>query len=60
MGLCEPGACSAVGDDEVAVAEQIMLAVQMLGFHVKAEYWLPLVLNIVTNSGTSDAQVLLL
>ncbi|CAM6096313.1 unnamed protein product [Calypogeia fissa] len=56
LDILIPAVICAVGDDEVAVAQQIMLAVHVLGFHTKAEYWLPLALNIVTTHGTADAQ----
>lgn len=50
--------CSAVGDDDVKVAERVVSAVHILGFHTPPKKWLPLVLKALTNSKSSQAQVL--
>ncbi|KAG6553495.1 hypothetical protein Mapa_004407 [Marchantia paleacea] len=50
-----PAFISAVSDDDVAVAQQVIAAVQALGFYVRAENWLPFVLDSVTDSRSSEA-----
>ncbi|KAH9305027.1 hypothetical protein KI387_009431, partial [Taxus chinensis] len=52
-----PCLCSAVDDDDIAVAQNVVKALHVLGYYVLPDYWLPLVLDQVTPSRMSQAQV---
>jgi hypothetical protein len=49
--------CSAVGDDDLAVARKTIDTIHVLGYNVLPDYWLPLVLDQVIPSTLSQAQV---
>ncbi|KAL2650888.1 hypothetical protein R1flu_019016 [Riccia fluitans] len=50
-----PALISAVSDDDVAVAQQVIGAAQVLGYYVRAEYWLPFILESLADSRSNDA-----
>ncbi|XP_057853693.2 uncharacterized protein LOC131063777 isoform X2 [Cryptomeria japonica] len=52
-----PCLCSAVSDDDIAVAQHAINALHVLGCHVLPDYWLALVLDQVITSQMSQAQV---
>lgn len=52
-----PCLCSAVSDDDLAVAQHAINALHVLGCHVLPDYWLPLVIDQLIPSLTSQAQV---
>ena len=49
--------CSAVGDDHISVAQSIVGASHVLGWHVPPDRWLPLVLHRVVHPGATPVQV---
>ncbi|CAK9207157.1 unnamed protein product [Sphagnum troendelagicum] len=54
LDILIPAFCSAVGDDNATVAEHVIAAVHVLGFHVSPKNWLPLVLQPLASPQSSQ------